>query len=107
MNDQTKLPALETPQSGAAVKREDDALYQESRLVARTLGAEIDMDAREVHFREVYNSDDLILPEECEFQKYRLMIQRIADASRIDKQFPEKGRVLKGVVAEILGYREQ
>ena len=50
---------------------------------------------------------DLILPEECEFQKYRLIVQRIEYASRIDKNAPEKGRVLRGVVAEILGYREQ
>jgi hypothetical protein len=55
---------------------------------------------------EINSSDDLILPEEGEFQKYRLMIQRIEYASRLDKSAPEKGRVLRGVVAEILGYRE-
>jgi hypothetical protein len=49
----------------------------------------------------------LLLPEECEYQKYRLIIQRIEYASRIDKTAPQKGRVLRGVVAEILGYREQ
>ena len=48
-----------------------------------------------------------MLPEECEFQKYRLIVKRIEYASRIDKNAPEKGRVLRGVVAEILGYREQ
>lgn len=108
MIEETKLPpSPEAARTGATSKYEDDALYQEDRLVARILDPEINREGREIHFREVYNSDDLVLPDECTFQKYRLMIQRIADASRIDKNFPEKGRVLRGVVAEILGYREQ
>ena len=93
--------------AGGQVKYEDDAIYQDGRLVARVLEPEVHTDAREIHFGEVNRSDELTLPEECEFQKYRLMIQRIAYASRIDKNAPEKGRVLRGVVAEILGYREQ
>ena len=105
MSEETKLP--KAAQATARSNYEGDALYQEDRLVARVLDPEIHTDAREVHFREVYNSDELVLPEECAFQKYRLMIQKIAYASRIDKLFPEKGRVLRGVVAEILGYREQ
>lgn len=52
-------------------------------------------------------SDHLMLLEECEFQKYRIVIQRIAYGSKIDRTAPEKGRVLRGVVAEILGYRAQ
>jgi hypothetical protein len=48
-----------------------------------------------------------LLPEECEFQKYRILIQRIAHASRVDKQEPHKGRTLRGVTADLLGYREQ
>lgn len=92
---------------GKAGQHETDAIYQEGKRVARAVGAEVVPNAREIHFTEINTSDDLILPEECEFQKYRLMIQRIEYASRIDKNAPEKGRVLRGVVAEILGYREQ
>ena len=88
------------------MKYEEDALYQNGKVVARVTGPEVHPDAREIHFAEVNRSDDLMLPEECEFQKYRLMIQRIEYASRLDKNAPEKGRVLRGVVAEILGYRE-
>ena len=86
---------------------EADAIYQDGRVVARAVEPEVRGAAREIHFGEINSSDDLILPEECEFQKYRLMIRRIEYASRIDKQAPKKGRVLRGVVAEILGYREQ
>ena len=89
------------------MKYEDDAIYQEGKIVARVLEPEVRATAREIHFGEINRSDELMLPEECEFQKYRLMIQRISYASRIDKDAPEKGRVLRGVVAEILGYREQ
>ena len=88
------------------MKYEEDALYQNGKVVARVAGPEVQQNAREIHFAEVNHSDDLTLPEECEFQKYRLMIQRIEYASRLDKNAPEKGRVLRGVVAEILGYRE-
>ncbi len=99
--DTAPAPAART------VKYEEDAIYQEGQVVARVVGAEVRRDTREIHFAEINTSDDLNLPEECEFLKYRLMIQRIEYASRIDKNAPEKGRVLRGVVAEILGYREQ
>jgi len=88
------------------VNCEGDAIYQDGKVVARVVEPEVRLDAREIHFAEINSSDDLTLPEECEFQKYRLMIQRIEYASRVDKNAPEKGRVLRGVVAEILGYRE-
>ena len=86
---------------------QEDAIYQDGKIVARVVEPEVRSAAREIHFGEIHHSDDLMLPEECDFQKYRLMIQRIEYASRIDKNVPEKGRVLRGVVAEILGYREQ
>ncbi len=90
----------------APVKHENDAIYQEGRLVARVIDPEVRHDAREIHFAEINRSDELMLPEECEFQKYRLMIQKIEYASRNEKNAPEKGRVLRGVIAEVLGYSE-
>jgi hypothetical protein len=107
VSEETKSPASATALSGRAVNYEGDAIYQDGRVVARVVDPEVRWDAREIHFVEINSSDDLILPEECEFQKYRLMIQRIEYASRIDKSAPERGRVLRGVVAEILGYLEQ
>jgi len=89
------------------VNYEQNAIYQEGKVVARVVDPEVRQAAREIHFGEINSSDDLVLPEECEFHNYRLMIQHIEYASRIDKTAPEKGRVLRGVVAEILGYREQ
>jgi hypothetical protein len=90
-----------------AKAREQDAIYQNDRLRARVLDPEVDTDAKEIRFGEVYNSDELLLPEECEYQKYRILIQRIAYASKVNKEEPHKGRILRGVTAEILGYREQ
>jgi len=90
-------------------ERAVEAIYQGNppRQVARVLNAEVNWDAKEIRFEEIYQSDDLVLADECEFQKYRVMIQRVAFASRVDRGAPDKGRVLRGVVAEILGYREQ
>ena len=105
MSEETKASA--TALAGQTGKYQEDAIYQDGKVVARVVEPEIRGDAREIHFAEINSSENLILPEECDFQKYRLMIKRIEYASRIDKNAPEKGRVLRGVVAEILGYREQ
>ena len=75
--------------------------------MARVIGAQVDAEAKELRFAEVHNSDELVLPDECEFQRYRIMVQRIAHATKVDKGALHKGRVLRDVVAEILGYREQ
>ena len=106
MTDDTGKTAVAAT-SAAAKDREQDAIYQNDRLVARVLDPEIDRDAKEIRLGEVYNSDELLLPEECEYQKLRILIQRIAYASKVNKEEPQKGRILRGVTAEILGYREQ
>ena len=87
--------------------REPDAIYQNGRVVARAIDPKVDWEAREIRFAEVSNSDELMLPDECEFQKYTIMVQRIGYATKVDKAALHKGRVLRDVVAEILGYREQ
>jgi hypothetical protein len=74
--------------------------------VAKTIEAEVDLEAKEIHFGELYESDPLLLPDECEYQKYRILIRKIAFAASLDKNAPHKGRVLRGVIAEILGHRE-
>jgi hypothetical protein len=92
---------------GSERAREQDAIYQDGQLVARVITPEVDTEAKEIRFEELYNSDNLLLPDECEFQKYIIMIKRIAYASTVEKGALHKGRVLRQVVAEILGYREQ
>lgn len=108
---QSTRPAEARGEAGVG-RRELDALYQNNPhrgtlLAARVIHPEVDEEAKEVRFEEVYQSDDLVLADECEFQKYRLLVRRVGDATRIDKSAPLKGRVLKGVTAEIVGYREQ
>jgi len=93
--------------SPAIREREANAIYQNGRLVARVLDADVDTEAKGIRFGEVYNSDELILADECEFQKYRILVQRVAYASKVSKEEPHKGRILRGVVADLLGFREQ
>lgn len=107
MSEEIKASATATAPAVPAAKYEEDAIYQNGKIVARVLGLEVRSNSSEIHFDEINDSELLMLPEECEFQKYRLIIQRIEYASRIDKTAPQKGRILRGVVAEILGYREQ
>ena len=92
--------------SATAMARQDDAIYQDDERVAKTIEAEVDLEAKEIHFGELYESDPLLLPDECEYQKYRILIRKIAFAASLDKNAPHKGRVLRGVIAEILGHRE-
>jgi len=91
----------------APTSYEQDAIYQGGRLVGRVLDARVDTEAREIHFGEIYNSDELLLPEDCEFREYRILIQRMEFAAREERGAPHKGRVLRGATADILGYREQ
>ncbi len=107
MNTPIKPTSPEAASPAPPLERRDDAIYQGNQFVARVVDAEVNPEAREIAFRELRNSDHLLLPDECEFRKYRIMIQRVEYASRIDKDNPQDGRVLRGVVAEILGYREQ
>ena len=104
-----KPPLSTAPQQTQpqAKRREDDAIYQNDRLVARVADPEINLDAKEIHFAEVYNSDCLLLPDECEFRQHRILIRKIAYATNTEREALHKGRILKGVKAEILGYREQ
>ena len=95
------------PQKFRPVLREQDAIYQRGRIVARVLDVEVDEEAREVRFGEIFNSDELLLPDECEYQKFKILIKTIAYASRGEQMALHKGRILRGVTAEILGYREQ
>ncbi len=91
------------PQPPRAAQREQDAIYQRDRIVARVVDAEVDEAAKEVRFGEIFNSDDLLLPDECEFQKYKILVQSIAYATKVDKTALHKGRILRGVTASILG----
>lgn len=104
INDKQAQPS---PTQQTTGPMEQDAIYQGNRLVARVLDAEVDLEAKEIRIGEVFNSDELMIPDECEFQRFRILIQRIAYATKVDKAEPHKGRILRGVTADILGYREQ
>ena len=87
--------------------REANAIYQDNRLVAQVVDPQIDIEAKNIQFGELFQSDNLMLPDECEFQKYKILVQKIADATKQDRKAPEKGKILRGVSADIVGYNEQ
>jgi len=90
-----------------ASPREPDALYQNGRVVASVGKSEVDLETKEVRFDEIHNSEQLMIPEECEFRDYRILIQRIGYATKIQRGEEHKGRVLRGVICDLLGYREK
>jgi hypothetical protein len=87
--------------------RDPDAIYQQGKLVARVVEPDVDLEAKEIRFDEILDSDHLVLAEECEFQKYRIMVQKVAFATKVDHRPGRKGRTLAGCTAEILGFIEQ
>ncbi len=104
----TEAPKTPAPAGAPAPKqREQDGIYQNNRRVARVNDPQVDADAKQIRFDEVYDSDLLLLPDECEYREYRIMVQGVEYASKVNKEEPHKGRILRGVTAEILGYREQ
>lgn len=91
----------------ASRNREQDAIYQNGKSVARVVEPEVDLESKEIRFDEILDSDHLVLADECEFQKYRIMIQKVAFAAKLDHRPGREGRTLAGCTAEILGYLEQ
>jgi hypothetical protein len=87
--------------------REQDLIYQAGKPVARVFEPVVDLEAKEIRFDEIRDSDHLVLADECEFQKYRIMIQKIAFATKVDHRPGREGRTLAGCTAEILGYLDQ
>jgi hypothetical protein len=102
----TGTNAPQAPEVKPPGPRVADAIYQNNQLAARVVGPEIDLEAREIRFQELYNSDDLVLPEECEFDKYTIVVERIGFATLVERGSEHRGRVLKNVVAEILRCQE-
>ena len=91
---------------------EPDAIYQrsrygEDRLVARVADVEVDEKGNEILFGEISESDDLLLPEECQYRNYVCVVRKVLWSISVSKEAPEKGRILRGVTAEILGRLEQ
>ncbi len=104
--------AEEQPQRIPLAQREPNALYQENRygqerVVGRVTDVEVDEKGKEILFGQISESDDLLLPDECEYQKWVILVHKIASAVSIDKANPQRGRVLKGVTAEIVGRLDQ
>ncbi len=93
-------------------QREPNAIYQKNRYgqeraVGRVADVEVDETGKEILFGEIAESDELLLPEDCEYQKWVIHVRKIASAMTIDKANPHRGRVLKGVTARIVGRIEQ
>ena len=106
------MAAAPTPQRIPLAQREPNAIYQKDkrgneRVVARVADVEVDEAGKEILFGEVSQSDDLLLPDECEYQKWVVEVRKIAYSTKEDKSAPNRGRVLKGVAAEILRRLEQ
>ncbi len=95
-----------TPKSSLA-SREEDAIYQAGQLVARVQEPQIDAESKQIHFDEVYSSDYLLLPDECEFRSHRIVVRKIGYATKEEMQSVHTGRILRDVTAEILGHRSQ
>ena len=108
-----------TEKTGAAeaqriplAERDANAIYQKNRYgkeraVGRVADVEVDEKGKEILFGEISESDDLLLPDECEYQKWVILVRKIASAVAQDKANPQRGRVLKGVTAEIRGRLDQ
>ncbi len=86
--------------------KESDAIYQNGKKVGQVIGADVDEANKTFTFEEVHHSDNLLLPDECEFQKFRIQIHDVEYATREGAEAAQKGRILRKLAGEILGYSE-
>lgn len=103
--ERTAVEVQGNKSNGGTGGRDPNAIYQNGKLVARATEPEIDEAGKEVRFGQITDSDELRLPDEREFRKYVLIVRRIADATK--EKSAQRKRILRGVVAEIVDYREQ
>ena len=87
--------------------KEADAIYQNGEVVGRVIGAEVDEAGKKIRFQEIHHSDWLLLPDECEYQKYRVQLQDVEYATREGAEAAQKGRILRNLTGDILGFSEQ
>jgi hypothetical protein len=104
--NQTMASGASGQPTSKSAGREPDAIYQAGKVVGRVIDPEIDPEAKEIHFGEIYESDWLLLPEECEYLQYRIVIQNVRDATKVSADSRQRGRILRGCIADIVGYRE-
>lgn len=107
MNEESATSGGTNAAEPASKAREQDAIYQEGKLVARVVEPKVDLKGKQITFDEIIGSDHLLIPEECEYQNFRIMIQNVGFATRVDKRPGHAGRTLGDCIADILGYREQ
>ncbi len=87
--------------------REENALYQQGKVVGRVVDPEIDEANRKIRFKEINGSDTLLIPDECEYQKYRIVIDKVASATKEGAEALQKGRILREIEADITSFGEQ
>lgn len=101
-NPQSPDAVAQQGQSPLSTDRESDAIYQKGRVVARASGAEIDLSAGVIRFAELFNSDELLLPDDCEFREHRIVVKKIEYSTKVERSAMHKGRILQGVTAKIV-----
>lgn len=106
VTDEKEPRLTQAPVPPVPALREPNALYQRGKFAGRALACEVDEVGKEVRFDQIENTDDLLLADEFEFQKYNLIVRKVGYATKVSRESPHKGRILRGVVAEIVSYRE-
>ena len=86
---------------------EENALYQNGEIVGRAVEPEIDEANRKIRFKQIDGTDKLLIPDECEYQKYRIVIDKVASATKEGAEALQKGRVLREIEADITSFGDQ
>ncbi len=92
-------------QSSWIPEREQDAIYQNGKIVGRTIGEQLNEEQGVILFKEIYQSNDLDKNQEFDFRKWRLKIKRIEILIGVLSSAPQKGQIMRDVICEIKGKR--
>ena len=86
-------------------QREKDSIYQDGKIVAKIIEGKINQQNNAYFFKEIYNSNNLNLEKEFEFQKFKLKHKRHESGTYLDVTQPHKGKIIENVICEIIGER--
>lgn len=83
--------------------RENDAIYQNGRIVGRIMGDAVNDDI--ISFSEIYQCNEFDFNSEFEFRKWRLRLDRIDEMIMNDSSASHKGKIMRGISCKIVGER--
>jgi len=82
--------------------RQNDAIYQNSKIVGRVSGVKDDLVKGKMYFEEIYQSNLLQRNQVFEFMEHKLIFENAESITDMDASRPNDGRIIAKVRCKII-----